>query len=262
VAGRRARSARQARRRAYSQNFIASSRLAAELVADAAVAPRDVLVEIGAGGGRLTEHLARRGARTYAVELDPVWAGRLRERFAANPNVTVVEADVLQWSLPAEPFKVLANLPFHRTAAILRHLLDDPGTNLLRADLVVEWGAACKLARVWPSTQRAACWRAWFSIGVARRLPARCFEPVPHVDAGVLSIVRRERPLVPVGESAAYRRFVAAGFSRPKLAAGLEPFVPARRLRRLADTLAFPRDAAARELDAHQWAALWRALHR
>src|SRR5688500_19093807 len=101
------------------------------------------MLDLGAGSGRLTAALAQRARRVVAVELDPHWAGVLRGRW---PNVDVVEGDATRVPLPSEPFRVVANVPFDRTTEILRRLLDDPRTPLVRADLVVEWGVALKRA--------------------------------------------------------------------------------------------------------------------
>ena len=259
MAGRGARGARRARRRSSSQNFLRSGTLVRELVRDAGVAPGDVVVEIGAGGGRLTQELALAAARVYAVEIDPVWAARLRERFAATGTVRVVEHDFTTWRLPAEPFTVVANLPFSGSAAILGRLLDDPAVELRRADLVLEWGAACKRARVWPSTLRGAYWGAWYEFSIARRLPGVLFEPAASVDAGVLTARRRPRPLVAAEDAVAFSAFVRAGF-RPgarDLRGALSSFASRRELNRLLDRLGALRDASARDLDGHQWASLF-----
>jgi Ribosomal RNA adenine dimethylase len=71
VGARRARTERDARRRAHGQNFLASRSLAAQLVQDARVAPADLVVELGAGTGTLTAEIARRSEQVIAVELDP-----------------------------------------------------------------------------------------------------------------------------------------------------------------------------------------------
>ncbi len=91
MSARRARSGHDSRRRVLGQNFLASSALAARLVRDAAVTRSDVVVEIGAGTGILTAELARRAGRVHAIELDPVWAARLRERLAGCRTVEVIE---------------------------------------------------------------------------------------------------------------------------------------------------------------------------
>jgi 23S rRNA (adenine-N6)-dimethyltransferase len=219
----RARSARRSGR-ARSRHFL-RKRFAAELVRDAAVRADELVVDLGAGSGRLTSELAWAARRVLAVELDAALAKRLRDRW---PNVEVVHADARTCPLPREEFRVVANLPFRGTNDILRHLLDDPRLPLARADLVVQWGVAVKRALPWPSTVNGVVWGASWTIRAARRLARHAFEPPPSVDAGVLVFERRREPLVPVELVAAYRRFVAHGF---------------RNWHR------------ARELDAHEWAA-------
>lgn len=199
------------------------------------------MLDLGAGSGRLTAALAARAGRVVAVELDPCWAQSLRERWA---NVDVVHEDATTTALPREPFRVVANVPFDRTTALLRRLLDDPSVPLLRADLVVEWGVALKRALPWPSSVNDVRWRAWYRFGLERRLPRSSFDPPPAVDAGVLAIERRDRPLVPAAEAAAWTRFVARGFRH-----GLGAVGAPRALRRLEP----------RELDPHEWARLYLA---
>lgn len=214
---------------------------------DACVGADDVVLDLGAGAGRLTAELARTARRVVAVELDPLWASRLADRW---PNVDVVRGDAATVALPREEFRVVANVPFDRTTAILRHLLDDPRTPLARADLIVEWGVALKRALPWPSTLNGVLWGAWYEATVTRRLPRTAFDPAPTVDAGVLVLARRAEPLVETRKWRRYREFVAAGFRR-----GPRALAPARELRRL--DLA---GAAARDLDAYQWAALFRSV--
>lgn len=244
MAGRRARRAPPVGAR--SQHFLRTTALAAELVRDACVGADELVLDIGAGSGRLTAELADRARRVIAIELDPHWAAHLRGRWR---NVEVVEEDAARMVLPVEPFRVVANVPFDRTTDILRLLLDDPRTPLVRADVVVEWGVAVKRALPWPSSLNGVLWGAWYGFSVVRRLPARAFDPPPAVDAGVLAIERRVAPLVDEGEWQAYRAFVAGGFRR-----GLRAVAPPRLLRRLRVAGAAPRD-----LDAHQWAELFRA---
>jgi 23S rRNA (adenine-N6)-dimethyltransferase len=202
------------------------------------------VLDLGAGSGRLTVELARAARRVIAVELDSRWAGHLRKRW---PNVAVVEVDASRFVLPREPFRIVANLPFSSTTAILRHLLDDPGVPLLRADVIVEWPVALKRSLPWPSTVNDVVWGAWYSTSLTRRLPRSAFDPPPSVDAGVLVFERRGCSLVPERWAREYRRFVAMGFRR-----GLRGVASGRTLRRLGVAGAPPR-----ELDPHQWAALF-----
>jgi 23S rRNA (adenine-N6)-dimethyltransferase len=236
VAVRRASRARPARAR--SQHFLRTAALAAQLVRDAGVSPDDVVADLGAGSGRLTQALAEVARRVLAIELDPTCARRLHGRW---PNVDVVEGDALLVALPAEPFRVVANIPFDRTTDILRRLLDDPRVPLERADLVVEWEVARKRAVPWPATANGVRWNAWYRFSLARRLPRAAFEPQPDVDAGVLVVERRAVPLVPPEEAQEYAAFVARGFRHGLRSLGLR------------------RRAEPRSLDAHEWADLYLA---
>jgi 23S rRNA (adenine-N6)-dimethyltransferase len=234
--------------RGRGRHFLRSSKLAAELVRAARVQRDDLVLDLGAGAGALTAPLARQARRVVAVEIDVDLAATLERRF---PAVEVIAADARRVPLPREQFKVVANLPFGGATAILKRLLD-PRVPLEFADVIVDWHVANKRAAVWPSTQLSTYWGAWFELSVARRL-ARCvFAPPPSVDAGVLRIVRRADPLVPIGERRRYAAFLARGYRD-----GVRAVVPRRQLRRRADELGFTHAAKARDLDARQWAVLY-----
>jgi 23S rRNA (adenine-N6)-dimethyltransferase len=206
------------------RHLLRSKQLAKAIVADAGVRPGDLVVDVGAGSGMLTDALLRAEARVVAIEPDSNLAKRLRR---ACPDARVIEADALLTPWPRERFRVVANLPFARAADICRSLFAAP--QLVSADLIVEWDFAVKRARLWPSTAQTVIWSAWFELAVARRIEARAFAPVPSVAAGVLRARRRERPLVRPEDAARYERFVRHGF----------------------------RQNRARERDPHAWALAW-----
>ena len=200
------RPARQERRRRLGQNFL-PPRLAEQLVAEADFRPGQVVVEIGAGAGAVTAALGRRALEVVAVEIDPVWAERLRARFEDGP-VRVVHGDFLSVPLPTRPFRVIGSLPFGRTTDILCRLFEDPRVPLERADLIVQWDVARKRAAVPPTTLRSTAWAPWWEFRLGRRIPAAAFRPVPRVDAGVLVVTRRDRPLLPAAMARRYVDFV------------------------------------------------------
>jgi 23S rRNA (adenine-N6)-dimethyltransferase len=252
----------RARRAELGQHFLAGGRLAAELVEQAGVGPGDLVLEIGAGSGVLTEALARRAGRVVAVEYDPRLAERARARLAGFGNVRVVTGDALALPPPRRPFRVVANPPFGATAAILRRLLGDPRTRLERADLILQEQAAGRYAARRPGTPDTVAWGAWYDLGIGRRLGPSCFRPPPRVGAAVLVARRRQPPLVPLAGHRRFTALVGVAFRHPglPLRRSLVPPLTYRQLRRLARDLGFPLDAGPADLDAAQWAGLFEVL--
>ncbi len=205
------RTPRDERRRRLGQNFLRPE-LADRLVADAEFRGGELVVEVCAGPGTITLALARRAVDVVAVEVDPVWAQRLRDlvRQAAPTRVRVVEADILFLPLPARPFRVVGSLPFGQTTSILHRLLDEPTLPLERADVILQWEVARKRAAVPPATMLSTVWAPWWEFRLGPRIPAAEFRPIPRVDAGVLIITRRSRPLLPVAMAGRYAEFVRA----------------------------------------------------
>ena len=247
---------------ARGQHFLRSSRLAAELVRDAGVAPGDLIVDVGAGTGMITRALVEAGARVVALEADRALAAALRRRFDLH-DVTVVEVDARRYEWPREQFSVVSNLPFAGSRAILARLLRDPASGLRRADVIVQWELAQKESAVWPATLRGTYWRAWLELAIVARLSRTAFVPAPSVDAAVLRVTRRPVPLLPADAHPRYWRFLDAAFrSNTSLDRALRGQLSRRELRRLASVLGFDDSARPRDLDARQWAGLFEFVSR
>lgn len=174
------------------------------------VQPGDLVLDIGAGAGVLSLALASRGAEVLAIESDPHWAAHLRReaRREFAGKIRVVEGEFAQVELPSRPFRVLASLPFNATTDILTRLLRDPEVPLQRADLIVQWEVARKRSATPPTTLVSAQWAPWWDFALGPKVPREQFRPVPNVDGGVLTILRRTPPILSVCAAPAFARFV------------------------------------------------------
>lgn len=248
-------------RPASGRHFLRSARLAAEIVAAADVRPGELVVEIGAGFGRLTAPLCRAGARVVAVELDPELAGSLRRRYGGD-RLTVVEADILALPLPVEPHRVLGNIPFAITTPILRRLLDDPCSPLRGTDLIVQDGFARKRTSSRPSTMLALRWLPWWRLQAERHLPAACFDPPPAVDASLLSVRPRTPALLDAALAPAYRDLLQSAFTRDARAVRRTVPVAPLTWKRFARDRGLALDARPHELDVWDWVALFTLTRR
>jgi 23S rRNA (adenine-N6)-dimethyltransferase len=159
-------------------------------VTAAGVRSGDLVLDLGAGHGAIAAALRDAGARVLAVEIDRRALAVLRDRFAGDDEVTVLDCDIGALRLPRHPFRVVANLPFAVTGATLRRLLD-PRLPLTRADLVLQRGAAVAWATE-PRRRHPAARRA-FHLHLGPTIRAHRFVPAPSVDAAVLTITRTRR---------------------------------------------------------------------
>ncbi|HUH07643.1 MAG TPA: rRNA adenine N-6-methyltransferase family protein [Egibacteraceae bacterium] len=196
----RRRKERDRRRRTQGQNFLVDRTVIQRLTEGFEVADGELVVEVGAGTGSLTLPLARAGARVVAVEVDTVWARRVRQRVAdagLAASVRVVNTDFRDFSWPAESYRVVSNAPFGLSTALLASLLDRPDRGPSRADVVLQEEVARKRAAQPPTTLRSAAWAPWWAFSAGERIDRRAFRPVPMVDAALLTIRRREPPVLP-----------------------------------------------------------------
>lgn len=186
-------------------------------MAAAGVRPGELVLDVGAGAGVLTDALLAAGASVVAVELHRRRAAALRARFSGG-RVTVVEADAADLWLPRRPFRVVANPPFAIVKPLLTRLLS-AGSRLYAADLVVPR----HVARQWAETADAgrARWSQRFALGLGPTVPRRAFVPPPPRDAKLLVVRRRRRSqnvVVPAGLS----------YTSPPKVAGTSPAKPSR----------------------------------
>jgi 23S rRNA (adenine-N6)-dimethyltransferase len=165
-----------------------------------AIGPGDLVVDLGAGRGALTFACADAGAHVVAVELDPVWARRLSADVAhrgLTAAVEVVAADALNWPLPRSPFRVVANPPFAITTQLLARLLDDAVGGPYRCDLILQVDVVRTRTQAPPDTLRSAAWAPWWTFEAGPVVPRSAFRPIPGVDAAMLTIRRRNDPVLP-----------------------------------------------------------------
>lgn len=195
-------------REELGQNSLVDPKYKSKL-ADPAIRSGLPVVELAAGDGALSVALVGRCRSLTVVEIDPRRVAALRQRLGRDARV--VRADLLSYRLPPEPHFIVANLPFHLTTAAMKRLLVAP--HWRQAALLVQWEAARRRAGVGGTSMLTVMWQPWFEFDLVCRVPARAFRPVPSVDGGIVSIVRRPRALVE--HRGRYQRFVSSVFRAP-----------------------------------------------
>ena len=251
---------RTPRRGELSQHFLRNRALASSLVSQA-ISSDDLVLEIGPGRGMLTFELARRCGRLVAIELDEHLCHVLRERMRRDTHVSIIHTDFLRFALPATPYKVLGNIPYNRTAAIIRRLAD-AGSPPEDAFLVVQREAAERFAGApyAPESLASLLLKPWWHVEIVRRLRRTDFDPPPRVESVVLWFARRTRPLIVQSERHDYERFVRSSFGRR--GRSVERCVGGefthRQIKRLSNDLRFDPAVPPSALTFDQWLGLFR----
>lgn len=221
-------------KKSLGQNFMVDPGALHRMALAADLAAGDAVLEIGAGLGELTETLAATARRVVALEIDGRFIGELERRFAATPNVEVVQADILQADLrallgeDAAGYKAVANLPYYITSAIIRALLeaDTPPSLIV---ITVQAEVAERMAARPPDMSLLALGVQFYGTPeVVGRLGPEVFYPRPGVESAVVRIEPHlDGPPLPPDQRRRFFRVARAGFSQPRkqlrnsLAAGL-----------------------------------------
>jgi 16S rRNA (adenine1518-N6/adenine1519-N6)-dimethyltransferase len=213
-----------ARQRRLGQNFLRDPNLLDAIVRESGVGPGDVALEVGGGGGALTERLAQTVAHLHVIELDERLRGELEPLAAGLGNVGLHWGDAMRLDLgelSPPPVAMVSNLPYSvATPLLLRTIETLPG--LRDWTVMVQLEIAERLAAE-PGTRaygapsvlaQLAC-----RVAIARKVDPAVFVPRPRVHSAILRLERGGEAPAP-----AIRELVRAAFAhrRKTLAGSLE----------------------------------------
>jgi 16S rRNA (adenine1518-N6/adenine1519-N6)-dimethyltransferase len=226
-------------------------------------------IEIGAGHGEITEHLAATGVRVYAIELDPSLAANLDRLTKRFPNVTVVRSDILKTNIvqiaAGRRIRVYGNLPYYITSPILHHLF-------ATADLVDEIHLVMQLE----VAQRLVAQPGVRDYGylsvltqyfarpeLVLEIPRSAFSPPPDVTSALVTLrLPGARAGITGIEPAKFLSFVKLCFAqkRKMLVNNLRSMSKHDAIRKALGSLGLRADVRAEQLSVTEFAALWKEL--
>lgn len=221
------------------QHFLADAGPVRAAVEAAELGPEDVVLEVGPGLGILTHALSDRAGRVIAVELDARMRKVLADQLGHRANLRVVDADILGvdpadlMGAPAEArgrlagYKVVANLPYQITSAVLRHLLEARVRPERLVVMVQKEVAERILATPGAMSILAVAVQLYARPSLVQLVPPEAFLPPPNVDSALLRLDVYADLAVPVRDVERFFQVVRAGFGqkrkqlRNSLSAGL-----------------------------------------
>jgi 16S rRNA (adenine1518-N6/adenine1519-N6)-dimethyltransferase len=222
-------------------------------------------IEIGAGHGEMTEHLASTGVPVYAVELDAPLIAKLQALAQKFPNLQIVPGDILETDLSTlaagRRIRIYGNLPYYITSPIL-HRLFAFADLIDEMHIVIQTEVALRL-----TAQPNSKLYGYLSVATqlyARpefvfRIPRGAFRPPPEVGSALVTLrFPGERRNLPQLDDAHFLDFVKSCFSqkRKTLVNNLRSLANPASVREALASLGLRPDARAEQLSVAHLARL------
>jgi 16S rRNA (adenine1518-N6/adenine1519-N6)-dimethyltransferase len=205
----------------FGQNFLADERVIERIIEEVRPRGDETIVEIGPGRGALTARLVERVGRLVAIEYDRDLIPLLREKFGAREDFGLVEGDALAIDLcdaiaPATQARIVANLPYYISTAILQRLIEQR-TCLTEIVLMLQREVVERICAPPASGERgflSVLVEAYCEAETLFDVAPTAFHPVPKVWSSVVRLRVRPRIAVDVGDENILWRIVSAGFAQ------------------------------------------------
>ncbi len=249
------------------QNFLVSSYTIDKIIASCNLTPSDIVLEIGAGAGNLTEHLVEKCKKVIAVEKDKNLIAIMKDRLSCG-NLEIINDNILKFKIKDiaadRKIKVIGNLPYYISSDIIKYILENRDyissfyCSLQKefAERIIEKPGSKKYGRLTIFVNYYANSSILFDI------PSAYFYPPPNVDSCFMKIYMRSKPLVKVQNEKFFFSLIKAGFSkrRKKLVNCLyslpEIKIPKEELSQILEKCDINPDVRAEDLSIEEFACL------
>ena len=203
------------------QNFLVDSRIVDRIIQALDPKPNETIIEIGPGRGALTAQLVEEAGALLAIEFDRNLIAGLLEKFGSNGNFKLIQSDALVTDFcaeikPATQARLVANLPYNISTAILQRLIEQRSC-LTEMVLMLQREVVERITASAGSTDRgylSVVVEAYSETEKLFDVAPVAFRPVPKVWSSVIRLTLQRRIKVAVKDDALLWQVVSAGFAQ------------------------------------------------
>ena len=203
-------------KKSFGQHFLKDEKVVAKIIAALMEHPFKNLLEVGPGGGALTNHLIKiPGIHFKAVELDEDKIEFLLKQFPSLKN-DLIHKSFLEMDRPFdEPFTVIGNFPYNISTQILFTILEwkeyVPEVIGMFQKEVAERAAAKEGNKIYGVL--SVLLQYYYKVEYLFSVGNESFIPQPKVQSGVIRLTAREKYL-PVKSERAFWVLVKTAFNQ------------------------------------------------
>jgi 16S rRNA (adenine1518-N6/adenine1519-N6)-dimethyltransferase len=208
---------KRSKRHALGQHYLHNPRIIAKIIKCISPDENDMVIEIGAGKGALTEQLSEKAGKVIAIEKDTTLTPHLKKM--KKKNLDIMEKDVLKvdfLGIAKGKIKLVGNLPYSLSSRILFKVLAEKANIaechfLLQkevAERICAHAGSKKFAPLSLFFQNHFLCRSQFTIAPGS------FSPPPKVDSTFISLYRRKQPQYPLESEPHFQDFVNTAFQQ------------------------------------------------
>lgn len=180
------------KKKSLGQNFLKSKKALFSICEAGDLSKEDTILEIGPGKGALTEKLLERGSRVIAVEKDSRLLDFLNSRFEKeiqSGQLTLLNQDILEFNVSKiKKYKIIANIPYNITGAIIKKFLDEKNKPEKMALLVQKEVAQRIVASDKKESVLSISVKSYGNPSYIMTVQKKYFSPAPKVDSAIVLI--------------------------------------------------------------------------
>ncbi|HKM76211.1 MAG TPA: 16S rRNA (adenine(1518)-N(6)/adenine(1519)-N(6))-dimethyltransferase RsmA [Candidatus Bathyarchaeia archaeon] len=171
----------------FGQHFLIDKKTRQIMIESARLEADDTVVEVGPGLGFITTTLTSQPCSIIAIEKDRTLADYLKNRFARNSNITIVQGDALEFPI-RDQAKIISSPPYNISSKLILSILNSKFklAVLLLQDEFVSRLTAPVGSRDYGRLTVALQLRA--NVERIMGVPRSAFYPSPKVDSAIVRI--------------------------------------------------------------------------
>ena len=253
-------------KKSLGQHFLRSGRALAKIIEAAEISPGDTVLEIGPGTGALTEKLLACSLQLIAVEKDDALYENLKIKYQneiENGKLILIHDDILNFDfksckLEAISYKLVANIPYNITGAILEKFLSSDRQPERMVLLVQKEVAERIVAKGGRESILSISVKAYGSPKYIETVKAGSFAPAPKVDSAIITITSISKGYFRGFSEEIFFKFVRKGFKskRKKLISNLSTIANKDKLIQTFINLGLDQNIRAENLTIENWREL------